>query len=312
MPDILRLLWGTVELRPYVFAFLAAYAVTAAFHMGRRRMLAYIPLGYSLAWLSEFSSIHVGFPYGDYYYIPSTMDRELWVFGVPFMDSLSYVFLSYCSYSMAVFMLSPAVFRGMRLYVLETRSIRRSIETLVLGAFLFVLLDIIIDPVALQGYRWFLGQIYGYREVGLYFGVPMSNFGGWLIVGFVLVGTLQVLDRARSLESEPGPWCGGFQGPGALGPVLYASVLVFNLWVTFMIGEHLMGLAGILILFFFLLPTVFFFIHKQRYLTREAVERHITDFPHSKARALLAPSGVTARQSSPETTKEPETAQEAR
>ena len=67
-----RLFWGTVVLRPYVFAFLAIYLAAAATHLGWRRTLLFLPLGYSLAWLSEYSSIHWGFPYGDYFYIPST------------------------------------------------------------------------------------------------------------------------------------------------------------------------------------------------------------------------------------------------
>jgi putative membrane protein len=290
MPEILRLFCGTIALRPYVFVFLFIYAVSAAFHLGWRRMAVFVPLGYGLAWLSELASIHWGFPYGDYYYIPHTADRELWVLGVPFMDSLSYVFLSYCSYSTAIFILSPLYYvKGARLFVLETRSIRRSWKVLLLGASLFVLLDIIIDPVALQGHRWFLGQIYGYREIGLYFGIPMSNFGGWLLVGFAMTGALQLLDRVSALEPEEG--CGlyqGFQGLGSLGPLLYLSVLVFNLAVTVWIGEQFMALSGSLILFFTFLPMFFFTLYKQEHKSLQLVERHLEDFPHSKARILLS------------------------
>ena len=286
MPEIVRLFIGTVALRPYVFAFLLVYAVAGASHMGWRRMAAFIPLGYGLAWLSEFASIHIGFPYGDYYYIQDTIDRELWVLGVPFMDSLSYVFLAYCSYATAIFILSPTHigFRGA--YILETRAIRRSWKTLALGAFLFVLLDIVIDPVALQGYRWFLGQIYGYRVEGIYFGIPMSNFGGWLLVGLVLTGALQALDRLPVLEPDGDRFFTGFRGTGALGPVLYVSVLVFNLTVTLRIGEDLMALTGALILFFTFLPVFFFALYKQEHLSPQFVERHMADFPRSKAGAL--------------------------
>ncbi len=281
MAETLRLLWATVLLRPYVFAFLAVYLIAAARHLGRRRALLFTPLGYALAWLSEFASIHWGFPYGDYYYIPSTAGKELWVFGVPFMDSLSYVFLSYCSYATALFILSPAAFVGGRLLVLETRCLRRSRQTWLLASFLFVLLDIVIDPVALQGSRWFLGQIYGYREAGLYFGIPMSNFGGWLVVGLAMTGALQLLDRARALESGRA----GFQGVGAIGPLLYVSVLAFNLRVTFSIGEGLMGAVGTVICFFSALLVAFFTFYKHEHFSIAALRRHIADFPHSKARA---------------------------
>ncbi len=287
MHDLFALLWGTVLLRPYVFAFLAVYLVAASAQFGWKKTLVYLPLGYCLAWMSEFASIHWGFPYGDYYYIDTTSRQELWVFGVPFMDSLSYVFLSYCSYSMAVFLLSPVYFTAREFMVLETRRIRRSWKTLTLGAFLFVLLDVITDPVALQGYRWFLGQIYGYRHAGLYFGIPMSNFAGWLVVGVVMIAALQRLDRVSTLERGAGPLLERIPCVHLFGPLLYVSVLIFNLSVTFWIGELLLGLVGCVILFFpFLLCLVFTF-YKREHLTREAIRRHFSDFPWKEGVSAL-------------------------
>jgi len=287
MPEILQLLWGTVLLRPYVFAFLAVYLVAAGAHLGWRKTLLYLPLGYGLAWLSEFSSIHWGFPYGDYYYIPRTREVELWVAGVPFMDSLSYVFLSYCSYSTALFILSPVTFAKGDFFLLETRALRRSPGVWILGAFLFVFLDIVIDPVALQGSRWFLGQIYGYREPGIYFGIPLSNFGGWLAVGLVLTGVLGRLEGRGWLEGKRLPLLRRVPCALLLGPVLYLSVLAFNLAVTFWIGEKLMGLVGCFLVFFPLLLVFFFTLYKRKHLTPEQIAAHLMDFPSSRARTLL-------------------------
>lgn len=283
MSDYLKLAWGTLMLRPYVFTFLLIYLIASTAHLGKRRTWIFLPLGYAIAWLSEYSSIHWGFPYGDYFYIESTMGKELWVMGVPFMDSLSYVFLAYCSYSMALFLLSPVVFTRRNVFILETRKERRSRQTLVLGAFLFVLLDIITDPVALQGYRWFLGQIYGYRNAGTYFGIPMSNFAGWLVVGLAMIGALQFLDSFKKLEPRSVSSLQRVPAIGLLGPVLYISVLAFNLTVTFQIGEKLLGAVGCLILFFPLLFGIFFTLYKQANLAPEHVRCHIADFPLSSA-----------------------------
>lgn len=294
MSEWLRLLGGTVLLRPYVFSFLAVFLIASGHHLGWRRTLAYLPLGYGLAWFSEFASIHWGFPYGDYYYIATTVDRELWVAGVPFMDSLSYVFLSYCSFATALFLLSPVAQCRGELFLLETRELRRSWRTLVLGALLFVFLDIIIDPVALQGHRWFLGQIYGYRQVGIYFGVPMSNFYGWFVVGLVLMTALQVLDRRPALDGRgPQPFR-RVPGVGLLGPVLFLAVLVFNLGVTLWIGEHLQGLVGVLLVGLFLLLTWFFTLYKLEHVTPALVSRHLAQFPHSRAALRLLPSLAAA------------------
>ena len=289
MLDTLKLFYGTILLRPYVFVFLLMFILASRAHLGWKRTLLYLPLGYGLAFLSEFSSIHWGFPYGDYYYIPATVGRELWVFGVPFMDSLSYVFLSYCSYSMAIFLLSPVVFSTRGVVVLETHRVRRSWQTLTLGAFLFVLLDVIIDPVALQGHRWFLGQIYGYREVGAYFGIPMSNFGGWLLVGYVMIAALQILDHCSVLEPKSPSVLHQIPGMALLGPILYVSVLVFNLVITFWIGETLLGSVGCLILFFPCLLALFFTLYKQAHVTPEQFRSHMVEFPFSGAVGVLHP-----------------------
>lgn len=276
MYELLKLLWGTILLRPYVFAFLAVYVVAGWRHIGWKRTLAYIPIGYALAWVSEFSSIHWGFPYGDYFYIHSTANRELWVLGVPFMDSLSYVFLSYCSYSLAAFLMSPVTIWSGNLVTLETSRIRRSWQTLIFAAFLFVMLDVVIDPVALQGQRWFLGLIYGYRHEGLYFGIPMSNFGGWLFVGTVLTLALQALERMRFLDSKLSFSANRSSWMRLLGPVLYFSVLLFNIAVTFYIGEMLLGMVDLLLLATLLVPMIFFTMYKNSNVSAEATYAYVS------------------------------------
>jgi uncharacterized membrane protein len=239
-----QLLWGTVVLRPYVFVFLSVYLWLATWHLGLGRTLVYLVCGYGVAWLSEVSSINTGFPYGMYIYIPATKTQELWVLGVPFMDSLSYVFLSYASYSLALLLLkiSPTS-KGKP----KPHAVRAAAATVILAAVLFVTLDIIIDPLALRGYRWFLGQIYGYPEPGIYFGIPLSNFAGWLLVGLIMIALLQRLDCW-----SPGiPWLSWgqrqFTGASFLGAGLYVGVLLFNLTLTFYIGEALLGLVGVFI-----------------------------------------------------------------
>jgi len=290
MADFCRLFLGTIVLRPYVFAFLVIYLVAAATHLGWRRTLLFLPVGYTLAWLSEYASIHWGFPYGDYFYIPATIDRELWVFGVPFMDSLSYVFLSYCSYATALFILSPVLLQQKQIIILETHQLRRSPQTLILGACLFVLLDIIIDPVAYKGDRWFLGLIYGYRTPGLYFGIPMSNFGGWLLVGLVMMATLQLLDACSSLEPGKSSTLARIPGIGVLGPILYVCVLAFNLAVTFWIGEYFLGVVGCTILFFPGLLVFFFTLYKRAHLRQVDLVQHARDFPLSQVPCPTLPA----------------------
>src|SRR3989442_8255778 len=173
------LLVGTFVLRPYVFAFVAAFLLAGAADLGWRRTLLFGASVWPLAWLAEFASTRVGVPFGLYHYTGLTRGRELYVGDVPFMDSLSFTFLAY-----AAFALARVVLRG--------RSAGRGSLALLAG-FLMMLLDVVIDPVAVRGDRWFLGYVFYYPDGGSYFGVPLADFAGWWIVGTLAVGTYLVL-----------------------------------------------------------------------------------------------------------------------
>ena len=283
MDQVLQIAVGTVTMRPYVFAFLAVYLVVAVMHLGWRTTLSFTVVGYLISFSSEVSSINTGFPYGWYYYIDATKNRELWIAGVPFFDSLSYVFLAYCSYATALLVVSPIKAWRSDLVTLETRFLRKSFSVLVLASLFQVFLDIIIDPVALQGKRWFLGQIYGYREIGCHFGVPISNYVGWLVTSFCLVLALQVIDARAG--KRPGIAAGirSFPFRALLGPLLYGSVLVFNLAITFLIGERLLATTGI---FIFTLPiaiVIVGIVRRTNRYSREELAEHLRDFPWSRA-----------------------------
>ncbi len=281
MEHIVQIAVGTVTMRPYVFAFLAAYLVAAVAHLGWKKTLVFTVVGYFIAFLSEFSSINTGFPYGWYYYIETTKGKELWVAGVPFFDSLSYVFLAYCSYATALLVVSPIKAWKWDVVTLETRAIRRSVAVLVLASFFQVFLDIVIDPVALQGKRWFLGQIYGYREAGVHFGVPLSNYGGWLVTSFFLVLALQLIDaRLGRREGKPAG-VANIPFRSLLGPILYFSVIGFNLTITILIGERLMAVTGV---FIYTLPSIIalvLIIRRANRFSREELADHLRDYPDS-------------------------------
>jgi uncharacterized membrane protein len=278
MDSIFTLILNTIILRPYVFVFLLIYLLGCSFHLGIKRALFFCITGYLIAWLSEYSSIHNGIPYGFYYYIEQTKGEELWVLGVPFFDSLSYVFLAYASYSMALMIIAPVLRTRGIIYLLETKKIRNSIYATILGAIFFVYLDIIIDPVALLGDRWFLGQIYGYPQKGIYFGIPISNFIGWLVVGFLMIYVLQKIDSHLYKVSD---WS-GYRYPWRyiIGPGLYFSVIIFNLSVTFYIREYTLGWVDIFVI---LLPSFLVYSIMKFKLSHknpdEALKAHLSDFP---------------------------------
>jgi putative membrane protein len=230
-----------VVLRPYVFVFLAVYLFTAVRRLGWRRTAAFTAIAWTVAYAAEFSSTRNGFPFGTYVYVDATRDRELWLSNVPFFDSLSFSFLCYLGYTLALFLYSPLLVTRNDFQVLDTPAIRASRPVLLTGAFFTMLIDLVIDPLTVLGHRWFLGHIYYYPQGGLHFGVPLSNYAGWYLVAFVTIGLYQSLDRRvawpppRERRTPFGGW---------LEPGLYLGILAFNLGLTFWIGERLLGLLG--------------------------------------------------------------------
>jgi uncharacterized membrane protein len=256
-------LWiGTVLLRPYVFIFLLVYLLLAIPAWGWRRTFAYLILGYTLAWLAEFSSTHIGFPFGKYTYIQDpTIDQEIWVAGVPLMDSLSFVFLSFAGLQTARLMVEPLVNGSIGKWDFRWEHPATSLSWRVwaLGGLLTMGMDIIIDPVALRGEKWFLGQIYFYPSGGHYFGVPLSNFAGWALLAWTITGVFLLLDR-RFFQPHWGIWHGyPFDALG--GAALFFGVIIFNLGVTVAIGETSLGLMGSL-LFMGMLQLVLARLHR--------------------------------------------------
>jgi putative membrane protein len=282
MNDLVQLAAGTVIMRPYVFAFFGAYLLAAVPHLGWKRVSAFTVLGYLTAFASEYSSINSGFPYGWYYYIDRTSSHELWIAGVPFFDSLSYVFLCYCSYATALFILSPLKTIRKNIILLETLSLRRSLSALILGSLLQTYLDIIIDPVALQGKNWFLGEIYGYREAGHHFGVPLTNYLGWFLVSGVMIFILQRL-AGRKGGATPPPGVCNFPGNSLLPIILFLSVIIFNLSIAASIGQMTIAITGLFVMFLPISLTTILAIRRVNRYSREELAEHLRDFPWSVA-----------------------------
>jgi uncharacterized membrane protein len=286
--EFFALLLGSLTLRPYVFFFLALYLMVSSIHLGYLRTAILFFLAWGIAFLSEFSSTRTGFPYGYYEYIDATRYVELWISNVPLFDSLSYTFLAYAAYSTALFASTPLWRRGVDVQLVETHQVRQSWSVAVLAVILFVWLDIVVDPVALRGSRWFLGQIYWYPEGGLYFGVPLANFAGWAIVGSAIIVLFQQFDRVlvrRGWMSERG--VRDAPAKGLLGPALYYLLLLFNLTITFVIDEPLLGWVGVFIFIPVTVMLLALLFKPANQATADELQLHLQDFPVSPLRQRL-------------------------
>jgi uncharacterized membrane protein len=229
-----RLLWGTVVHRPYVYAFFATYLVFAARLLRMRGCAAFTLTAYLIAFASEYSSTRNGFPFGIYTYNDEMRARELWISNVPFWDSLSFVFLSYFSWVLAA---SLKWRTALRTSLMEP-------STAFLSGLLMMLLDVVIDPLALLGDRWFLGKVYFYPRGGAYFGVTLTNFAGWFLVGCAVPLAYQRLARLDALRFSRWRMPSARELRGVYW--IYAAVFVFNLAITAWIGElRLLGASSV-------------------------------------------------------------------
>lgn len=239
--ETLDLLLGTLQLRPYVFAFLSAFLAIALAEIGPRRTLAWMVVGFGIAYACEWSSTRNGFPFGLYHYLDTTRDRELWISNVPFFDSLSFVFLSFVSWATARRLLGTPI---------DGSRIGGGPAVIGLAVVLMVAIDVVCDPLAVRGDQWFLGRIFYYASPGAFFGVPVTNFLGWAFVAFAIIGSMRALEAVGTLGGEDAAGTRPLYAlPFAelLAPAFYAGIVLFNVSIALYLGLLPLALLGVAI-----------------------------------------------------------------
>ena len=146
--------------------------------LGRRdALITFAALGF-LALLIEISAITTGFPYGHFGY---SEHLGFMLFGVvPWTVAFAWPPLLLAGYSIAA-------------QLLRNAGARVAATTVIL-----VLFDLVLDPGAVHLGFW------RYVDGGTYYGVPVSNFTGWLISGAVGAILLELfVSRFRPLLPVP-------------------------------------------------------------------------------------------------------------
>jgi len=248
--DLFFLFLNTVIFRPYVFIFVAAFLFASIQLLGWPRTWRFWLISWTTAFACEYSSTRTGIPFGWYDYNGSTVDQELYISNIPIMAPFSFSYLLYAAYCLTHCVLLPVEHSSAptRPSVMPLRfdlAIRTGWPALMLTAVLFALIDMVIDPVALLGDRWFLGKIYDYLDPGIHFGVPLTNYLGWFAVGVISLAIYFPIDR-RLPPLQPHT-NGSTTHRLLLGVGIYYAVLVFIISVTFWIGEWHLGISGALI-----------------------------------------------------------------
>ncbi|HJQ29805.1 MAG TPA: carotenoid biosynthesis protein [Rubrobacter sp.] len=198
----------------YVSAFLISLPSTVALflYLGlRRAILSFLVLS-TFAYAIEALGVATGFPYGLFHYGDALGPRMAGL--VPFLLPVSYA---------PLVLGAVAATWGPRLRLLHALQ----------AALLLVWMDAVLDPGAASLGFWV------WPEGGLYYGVPLSNYAGWLLSGAVATALLLAVGR---WSETPAPglldsatiatsfWTGvallsGKVVPALLGVVLFAYLL---------------------------------------------------------------------------------------
>ena len=205
----------TLLRRWYVVAFLIAYFATSIPERGVKASLRFFVIASVVAFAAEYTSTHTGFPFGHYAYTGHTRGDELYLSNVPAFVPVSYAVMIYAGRSIATFL---------------TRS---KVALVALGAVATTAVDLVVDPVAVRGSQWFLGDLFHYAHDGPWFGVPLTNFAGWILTAGVVLAVDESLGCRESVA------------PARRGILLATGVLAFNVVLAFAIGAVAVGFASL-------------------------------------------------------------------
>ena len=139
--------------------------------LGRRDAIALFAIFGVLALLIETSAIVTGFPYGHFGY----------------SGLLGYKLFGYTPWTVALAW-TPLV---LAVYAVARRTVGNAILRIVLIAVFLVVFDLVIDPGAVKIGFW------RYEGGGQFYGVPVSNFIGWIFSGVIAGIVIEIFTAIR-------------------------------------------------------------------------------------------------------------------
>jgi len=175
-------LWLAVALPLVGFSFAV---LNAAQVLGWSRAALLLGLTLSISLLFESLSVAKGWIYGPYYYSPDRLG-PLFLGLAPYVIPLTWFLMLYPSYVIA-----------RRLIPTSWQGIRRGLAVAALGGLVMAAWDLVLDPLMTAREHWF------WEVDGAYFGIPLQNYWGWWLTGFVILG-LYLLIRKRLPATRTG------------------------------------------------------------------------------------------------------------
>ena len=164
----------------------ALSVVHAAISRGARTGLGVLLVVAGTAVLFEAVGLATGLPYGRYTYADTLGPTLL---GVPFLVPLAWLMMAWPSWVLADRLARPV------------RARLRPTVRIAAAAAIFAAWDVVLDPQMVQAGYW----TWANPEPGLpgIDTVPLTNLGGWLLAGAVVMSLLDALVRRTSAPGSP-------------------------------------------------------------------------------------------------------------
>jgi putative membrane protein len=209
---ILQLFAGKVPSLLIVILTVIPPALFAVIHGARiyrlRGILVFATLCLGVGTLFESVSLRTGFPFGHYWFT-NLMGPK--VFNLPILLALAYVGMGYLSWTLGLMILE-----GQN----ESLSGRNVFLLPLVASFVMTAWDLSMDPVWAD-----IDHAWVWRDGGSYYGVPVSNFVGWILTTYVFYQLFALYVRNRaSIPSPAGHW--------RLAILFYAASAAGNLLVV--------------------------------------------------------------------------------
>ena len=152
---------------------------------GRRAIFVFTALCLGVATVFELLSLRTGFPFGHYEFT-NLMGPKL--FGLPLLLALAYLGMAYLSWVIALLILDCQH---------RHLSVREVLLLPLVASFAMGAWDLSMDPVwAYIDHGWI------WRDGGLYYGVPISNFFGWFLTVYTFYQLFALYIRNRPASSH--------------------------------------------------------------------------------------------------------------
>jgi putative membrane protein len=186
--------------------------------LGWRKILAMFTIVIVVSNLFENLSIAYGFPFGFYHY---TTDLGPKLFSVPLLIGISYIGFAYVSWTLATYLVGDVFHKARSLGVLSVP---------IVAAFIISAGNFCFEPITSTVRGWWI-----WREGGGYFGVPLSNFMGWLLTTFTIFFLFALYQRLdKSVTSSMPVYSRRFH----LAPALIYALTTVGFLVQYLFGEN--------------------------------------------------------------------------